>query len=61
MEEKQRIYFGIYVNKKAAKSAPIKGPTTGIQAYFQSLLPLVPIGKTACMILGARSLTGLMA
>lgn len=37
------------------------GPATGTIAYPQSLLPLPCIGSKKCMILGPKSLAGLMA
>lgn len=37
------------------------GPNTGTAAYPQSLLPFPLIGRIKCMILGPKSLAGLMA
>ena len=37
------------------------GPTTGTQAYPQSLEPLPLIGRKACAMRGPRSRAGLMA
>ena len=45
----------------AAMAPPMSGPTTGIQEYSQSLLPLPGIGRMACMIRGPRSRAGLIA
>lgn len=37
------------------------GPNTGMGAYAQSLGPFPLIGSTKCMILGPKSLAGLIA
>jgi len=44
-----------------ARPAPIIGPTQGTQEYCQSELPLLLIGKIACIILGPKSRAGLIA
>jgi hypothetical protein len=49
------------INPTAAIIAPIIGPRTGTQAYFQSLSRLFGIGRRKCMIRGPRSRAGLMA
>jgi hypothetical protein len=54
-------YFVISRNIIAASAPPVNGPTTGIQQYFQSLLPFLPMGKMACIIRGPKSLAGLIA
>ena len=46
---------------KAANEAPVIGPITGIHEYPQSLDALSFIGKIACIILGPKSLAGLIA
>ncbi len=48
-------------NNTAASTAPAIGPSTGIQAYDQSLSRLFRIGSSACMMRGARSRAGLIA
>lgn len=45
----------------AARAAPIIGPTTGTQEYFQSLFLFPGTGRMKCIILGPRSRAGLMA
>ena len=54
------IYWRAW-NKTAANKAPTIGPTTGIQLWLQSLVPLFFIGRMACMMRGPRSLAGLIA
>ena len=49
------------MNTKEASTAPIIGPKMGTQAYFQSLLRFIFIGRKKCMSLGPRSRAGLMA
>src|SRR5699024_5713290 len=46
---------------QAPITAPMIGPTTGIQAYPQSEVPLPGMGSSACAIRGPRSRAGLIA
>ena len=48
-------------NNAEATRAPMIGPTTGTNAYPQSLSLLFEIGTNACIIRGPKSLAGLIA
>src|ERR1041385_2710602 len=54
-------YLCRFIYNKAAIEPPTIGPTIGIHAYAQSLVPLLLIGKIACMIRGPKSRAGFMA